>query len=228
MIRELDQPGSTTRNRALTDTLKEASNFGHYFLDWGNPARARDLFRALLAPAERLQGPDGDIVGNARLGLGKSLLAMENADDAVEQMRIVYQTRVRLIGRENWQTFSARWYLIEAMGQSGQFEELVDELALAIEDVEFGFPTSPLPEGDLRCRRAGVLRQLDRDDEAEQELIAAYEANQAADRMDHNAIWPVIELTRLYREQGRDEELELWSGRIPEEIRKKPKDPGPP
>lgn len=211
--------GAARTHRDLADALKEASNFGIYYLEWGDLEKARELFAAVLAPAERLQGPDGDLVGNARLGLGQALLRAGQPAAAADEMRRVYASRQRLLGRESWQTFSARWYLIEALDAVGPSEELAAELACAVEDVAFVFPGAPIREGDLRSRCGVALRALGRDDEAEREWLRAYEVNQAAGRDDHNAIWPVMELVRLYRAQGRADDLATWEARIPEGVR---------
>ncbi len=64
-------------------------------------------------------------------------------------------------------------------------------------------------DGSRRAFEA--LRHLDRDENAERELLLAHEANQADERDDHNAIWPIVELTRLYRDQHRREEFDQWN-----------------
>ena len=37
--------GQKQRQRELSDCIKEANNFGHYYLGWGDPDKGRELFR---------------------------------------------------------------------------------------------------------------------------------------------------------------------------------------
>ena len=74
--------------------------------------RGRDLFRAIVGPAARLQGEDGDLTGNARLGVSKALLDLGDAPPEIWSNAAEEVIRIRYVRSAETRIQEAVWRLL--------------------------------------------------------------------------------------------------------------------
>ena len=215
------QSAQKTNQRELFDCIAETNNFGHYYLAWGDPEQGLRLFEGLLEPATRLQGDDGHLVNFAHMGMGKANLMLNRPDQAGLQFRTVIASREAVLGPRHRQTQLARRHLVDALWDAGDWLALEIELGLLLEDVDFEQTEELLKHATLATLRGVALKKLKRYEPASDWLTRAHEIYQQHHPDHHNATWPIIELAKLYVDQGLMDQAREWNSKVPEEYRLK-------
>ena len=174
-----------------------------------------------MEPAALLQGENGDLVGFARMGIGKVELMLKRPAKAAEQFRTTMESRGAVLGEQHRQTQVARMHLVDALWEAEDWDGLETPLGDLLDEDSVAHPSDPRQTANVATMLGVCLRHAEKYELAAKWLETAHGLYQEHLPEDHNAVWPMIELVRLHTDQGLLDQAREWNARVPEEVRNK-------
>jgi tetratricopeptide (TPR) repeat protein/tRNA A-37 threonylcarbamoyl transferase component Bud32 len=188
-------------------TLVSLDNLGRILEQLNRLDEAEQCYREALDGFARTQGEDDPDTLVARHNLAGLLRLTNRFDEAIEQYRLTVAGRQKVLGPNHSLTASSLQYLARALMDSGRPAEAESVFREAIESANSvgSERVLAISRGDL----GGCLAALDRFEEAETELLAAYQALKDSEGVQAPATIRVMEgLVGLYDAWGRESDAE--------------------